>query len=68
MTGSGGTLKLRSTVREAIIKKNGNIWEKFPIRLDPPPPPSDILDFFEFQTFLKKADTPHRSDFRQFLN
>ena len=37
-------------------KKNGKIWEKFPNRLDPPP--SEISDFFEFQTFLKIAELP----------
>ena len=42
-------------LRGAIIKKNGKIWEKFPNRLDPPSP-SEISDFFEFQTFLKIAD------------
>ena len=56
---------------EPSLKKNGKIWEKFPIRLDPPSP-SDISDFFEFQTFLKIADPPLGSnsdifDFQTFL-
>ena len=35
------------------LKKNGKIWEKFPIRLDPPP--SDNSEYFEFQKLLKQA-------------
>ena len=42
-------------LRGAITKKkNGKIWEKFPIRLDPPPP-SDNSELFEFQNFLKTS-------------
>ena len=51
--------------REASASKNGKIWEKFPKSLDPPSP-SEISDFFEFQTFLKIADPPSRIKFRHF--
>ena len=44
-------------IRGTIIKKNGKFWGKFPNRLAPPPT-SEISDFFEFRTFLKKADPP----------
>ena len=47
--------------------KNGKILDIFQKRLDPPPL-SDILDFFEFQTYLKKAEPPPPSwiNFRYF--
>ena len=46
----------RLLIRGAITKKNGKIWEKFPIRLDPPP--SDNSEYFEFQKLLKNSDPP----------
>ena len=41
---------------EPSLKKNGKIWEKFLIRLDPPP--SDNSEYFEFQKLLKNSDPP----------
>ena len=49
---------------EASLKKNGKILEKFPIRLDPPPP-SDNSELFEFQKLLKNSDPPPRTKFRK---
>ena len=40
-------------LRGGVTKKNGKIWGKFPIRLDPPP--SDNSELFEFQKFLKTS-------------
>ena len=53
-------------IRGGIIIKNGKIADFFPNRLDPPPLPSDISDFFEFQTYLKNADPPYRINLRHF--
>ena len=50
------TTYLAIWLRGAITKKNGKIWEKFPIRLGPPP--SDNSELFEFQNFLKTSDPP----------
>ena len=47
---------------EASSFKNGEIWDNVPNRLDPAPL-SDILDFFEFQTYLKNADPPLSDQF-----
>ena len=49
------TIKLYKEIliRGGVTKKNGKIWDKFPIRLDPHP--SDNSDIFEFQTFLIKV-------------
>ena len=44
-------------IGEASLKKNGKIWEKFPIRLEPHPP-SDNSELFEFQKLLKNSDPP----------
>ena len=55
----------KSKLRGAfIIKKRENfgLWPKKAW----PPPLSDILDFFEFQTYLKNADPPSRINFRHF--
>ena len=53
-------------VRGGVTKKNGKIWDNVPIRVDPPP--SDIWDIFEFETFLKNADPPPPIDLRHFWN
>ena len=53
-------------LRGGVTKKNGKIWDKFPIRLDPPP--SDNSDIFEFQTFLKNINPPSRNKFRHVWN
>ena len=42
----------------------GKFWTLSKIGLTPPL--SDILDFFEFQTYLKNADPPYRINFRLF--
>ena len=55
-------LKIR--ISGAIIK-NEKIWKKFPNRLDPPP--RNISDFFEFQTFLKIAAPPTDIKLEHFL-
>ena len=49
-------LQLQLVKGEASLKKNGKIWEKFPIRLDPLP--SDNSELFEFQKFLKTSEPP----------
>ena len=45
-------------LRGAIIKKTEKFGKNSQKGLCPPPTPSEILDFFEFQTFLKIADPP----------
>ena len=42
-TRQGNTIE---AIRGGVTKKNGKIWEKFPIRLDPPPT-SDNSELFE---------------------
>ena len=44
----GRTLTL---LGEPSLKKNGKIWEKFPIRLDPSPP-RIIQNFLNFRHFF----------------
>ena len=62
-------IQVSDAIRGGVTKKNGKIWDNVPIWVDPPP--SDIWDIFEFETFLKYQSsgaggirsppaTPHR--------
>ena len=41
-------------------KKNGKIWEKFPNRLDPPPPPIGNFRLFSISDIFEKLRPPPR--------
>ena len=43
-------------IRGGVKIENRENLDKFPIRVDPPPP--DLWDIFEFGTFLKNVDPP----------